>query len=198
MSSLLFRACRSPGDVIDGRAQADGYPVAAPQRVFTQDELGVFGPQGRQYGGFNPERKRPFRLTRTMPCSKLLSLSLLDSPGLAFMRLLAARCLIVLLTLDLVNGNAHAALHLGAGHAAPCPAEHEHAGGKASHHHHPAANLGCCCDCLGCTSAAYLTPQVAVSLTDFATVVRYEVQSVFLAGRALLPEPDPPRPVTLI
>ena len=134
-----------------------------------------------------------------MSCSKkLLSVSLLDSPGLAFIWLLAARCLVVLLTLGLVNGNAHAALRLGAGHADPCPAEHEHAGGKASHHHHPAADLACCCDCLGCASAAYLAPQVTVSRTDFATVVRYEVQSVFRAGRALLPEPDPPRPVTLI
>jgi hypothetical protein len=114
------------------------------------------------------------------------------------MWLLVVRCLVVLLSLALVNGNAHAALHLGAGHANPCPAEHDHAGGKPLHHHRSAADLGCCCDCLGCTSAAYLTPEAAVTRPDFSIAVRYEVQSVLLAGRALLPEPGPPRPVTLI
>jgi hypothetical protein len=112
--------------------------------------------------------------------------------------LLLVRCLVVLLALGLANGNAHAALHSGGGHAEPGPAEHHHSGEKPSPHHHPAADLPCCCDCLGCTSAAYLPPEPVASPADLSAVIRYEVQSVLLAGRALLPEPDPPRPITLI
>jgi hypothetical protein len=39
---------------------------------------------------------------------------------------------VILLSLALLNGNAHAALHLGAAHSEPCPEEHEHSGG--THH----------------------------------------------------------------
>jgi len=109
------------------------------------------------------------------------------------------RCLVVLLSLSLVSGNAHAALHLGSVHPEPCPQEHDHAGTKpAQHHHQPVTDLACCCDCLGCISAAALTPEPAVCPADLHIVVRYDVRNVFLTGCALSPEPDPPRPATLI
>jgi hypothetical protein len=109
------------------------------------------------------------------------------------MRSLLVRCLVMLLALALANGNAHSDLHLASaepeqtGHH-----EHHHAGGKASHHHQDRGSP-CCCDCLGCTSAANLTPDLTVGRADLPIAVRYDVQSVFLAGRALLPEPDPPQ-----
>ena len=117
----------------------------------------------------------------------------------ALMRSLWINCLVILLSLPLVSGNAHAGLHPGGGHAGHHPEKHDHAGGKPSHHHHhPAADPACCCDCLGCASAANLTPELAVAPTNFPAAVHYEAREVLLAGRALLPEPDPPRPTTLI
>jgi hypothetical protein len=108
------------------------------------------------------------------------------------------KCLVILLSLALASGNAHAALHPGGAHAAPDHEKHDRAGGKPwHHHHHPAADLACCCDCLGCTSTANLTPEPAVGRADLPIAVRYDIGSVVLAGRALLPEPDPPRPATL-
>jgi len=67
---------------------------------------------------------------------------------------LLLRCLIVLLSLALANGNAHAALHLHTAHGQPCPEEHVHHGGKSSPHHQHRHDKGiaCCCDCLGCSS----------------------------------------------
>jgi len=76
------------------------------------------------------------------------------------MRFLWIRCLVVLLSLALVCGNAHAALHLGGAYPEPCPEEHAHHIGKTSphHQHQHGKALACCCDCLGCTSPAYLPP----------------------------------------
>jgi hypothetical protein len=115
------------------------------------------------------------------------------------MRFLWIRCLIVLLSLALVCGNAHAALHLGGAHPEPCPEEHAHHTGKTSpHRHHQRGKaLACCCDCLGCTSAAYLAPEFGTTPAELPARVHYDACTASLSGRALLPEPDPPRPGTL-
>lgn len=51
------------------------------------------------------------------------------------MRSLLSRCLVALLLVALTNGNAHAALHLGAPHTEPCPEGHAHHSGKSAPHH---------------------------------------------------------------
>jgi hypothetical protein len=111
------------------------------------------------------------------------------------------RCLVVLLSLALASGNAHAGLHLAAAHAGPCPEEHAHHTGKTSPHHqhqHQHDNgLACCCDCLGCSSAAYLPPEFSITPAELPAKIHYDALTASLSGRALLPEPDPPRPATL-
>ena len=111
------------------------------------------------------------------------------------MRSLLARCLIVILSLALVGGNAHAALHVDAPHSQPCSHDHAHHHGKPQHQHD--TKVTCCCDCLGCTSAAYLAPDPSSTPAELAARVRYDADTLLLPGRALLPEPDPPRPATL-
>jgi hypothetical protein len=115
------------------------------------------------------------------------------------MRSWFARCLILLLSLALANGNAHAALHSTAAHSEPCPEEHVHHTGKTlPHHQHQHDNgLACCRDCLGCTSAAYLPPELGITPTELPGRVRYDAFAGSLSGRTLLPEPGPPRPDTL-
>jgi hypothetical protein len=117
------------------------------------------------------------------------------------MRSLLSRCLVVLLFLALANGNAHAALHLGAAHAAPCPEGHVHHDGKTSpHHHHQQQHdkgLACCCDCLDCSGAAYISPDLSITPAGLPARIHYDAPTGFLSGRTLLPEPDPPRPGTL-
>lgn len=111
------------------------------------------------------------------------------------MRRLVLKCLIALLSLALVSGNAHAVLHLAAGSEQDCPGEpgHHHPGGEPSHHHHHEGLL-CCCDCLGCVSAN-LTPEPPGSVpAALAAAVHYDERTVLLSGRVLLPEPEPPRP----
>jgi hypothetical protein len=117
----------------------------------------------------------------------------------AVMRFALVRCLVVLLSLALANGNAHAALHLGAAHSEPCPEEHADHDGRASphHQHQPDKGFACCCDCLGCTSAAYLPPVRGATPAEFASKILYDAFTTSLSGRVLLPEPDPPRPGTL-
>jgi hypothetical protein len=108
--------------------------------------------------------------------------------------------LVVLLSLALVCGNAHAALHLVGAHPEPSSSEeHVHHAGKTSpHHQHQRGNpLACCCDCLGCTSAAYLPPQLGITPAEFPARVHYDAFTASLSGRTLLPELDPPRPGTL-
>jgi hypothetical protein len=111
-------------------------------------------------------------------------------------RSLLLRCLVVLLSLALASGNAHAALHLGDAHAEPCPEEHPHHTGKASphhQHHQHDKELACCCDCLGCSSAVYLPPALGLTPAELPAKIHYDARAAALSGRTLLPEPDPPR-----
>jgi hypothetical protein len=112
-------------------------------------------------------------------------------------RSLFLRCLVVLLSLALANGNAHAALHLGAAHSEPCPEEHAHHTGPADHQHQHDKGVACCCDCLGCSSAAYLAPELSNTPAELPARLHYDAPTASLAGRTLLPELDPPRPGTL-
>lgn len=114
------------------------------------------------------------------------------------MRSPLVRCLVVLLAFALANGNAHAALRLAAAHPEPCPKEHaNHHGRTPQHQHQLHKGLACCCDCLGCASTACLSPELNIISAEFPTRVHYDGLVVSLAGRALLPEPDPPRSSTL-
>ena len=113
-------------------------------------------------------------------------------------RSLLRRCLVLLLSLAVVSGNAHAALHLDSAHHDPCPEEHAHHHGKTSpHQHRHDHGLACCCDCLGCSSAVYLPPALGISPADLPARVYYDALTASLSGRALRPDPDPPRPGTL-
>jgi len=103
------------------------------------------------------------------------------------------RCLVVLLALALASGNAHAALHLDIAHPEPCPEEHAHHHGKTEHQHRHDKGLACCCDCLGCSAAVYLSPPLSVTPADLPARVHYDALTASLSGRTLLPEPDPPR-----
>jgi hypothetical protein len=107
------------------------------------------------------------------------------------------RCLVVLLSLALASRNAHARLHLAAAHSEPCPEEHADHAGKTSPHHQRDNGLACCCDCLGCSSAAYLPPEFSITPAELPAKIYYDALTASLTGRALLPEPDPPRPATL-
>ena len=111
------------------------------------------------------------------------------------MRSLLARCLILILSLALVGGNARAALHVDTAHSERCPGEHAHHHGKTQHQHD--TKMTCCCDCLGCASAAYLAPDTSSIPAELAARVRYDAEAFLLPGRALLPELDPPRSGTL-
>ena len=115
------------------------------------------------------------------------------------MRSPLVRCLVVLVALALANGNAHAAIHLGAAHSKPCPEEHaDHGRGTSpDHQHRPDKGFACCCDCLGCRSAAYLPLGLGTPPVEFASQIHYDALLAPLSGRTLLPEPDPPRPSTL-
>jgi len=103
------------------------------------------------------------------------------------------RCLVLLMSLALVSGNAHAALHLDTTHHEPCPEEHTHHHGKTplpERHNH---GLACCCDCLGCSSAVYLAPALALTPAQLPARVHYDALIASLSGRALPPDTDPPR-----
>src|SRR6516164_9566738 len=113
-------------------------------------------------------------------------------------RPLLLRCLIVLLSLALVSGNAHAALHLDSAHHEPCPEVHAHHHGKTTPHQHQHDHgLACCCDCLCCSSAVYLPPALGISPADLPARVYYDALTASLSGRVLRPDPDPPRRGTL-
>jgi hypothetical protein len=136
-----------------------------------------------------------------MLCGKLRTFQGLGSYVLlSVKRSSVLRCLVVLLALALASGNVHAALHLGAPHAGPCPEQQPaHHGGPTSHHHQPQHDKGlaCCCDCLGCSSAAYLVPELITTSAELLARLHYDAHIAALTGRTLLPEPDPPRPGTL-
>src|SRR5260370_25277045 len=120
------------------------------------------------------------------------------------MRFLWIRCLVVVLSLALACGNAHAVLHLGGANPEPASEDHAHHAGKTSpHHQHQRGKpqrgkpLACCCDCLGCTSLAYLPPELGITPAELPARVHYAAFTASLSGRTLLPEPGPPRPGTL-
>ena len=115
------------------------------------------------------------------------------------MRFLWIRCSVVLLLLALVCGNAHAGLHLGGAYPEPCPEEHAyHIGITSPHHQHQRGKaLACCCDCLGCTSPAYLPTQLRITSAELPARVHYDAFTASLSGRTLVPEPGPPKPGTL-
>ena len=106
--------------------------------------------------------------------------------------------LVILLSLALLNGNAHAALHLGAAHSEPCPEEHEHHGGHTSpdHQHQSDKGFACCCDCLGCSSIAQLPLSLGIVRVEFASQIRFDALTASLSSREVTPEPGPPRPST--
>jgi hypothetical protein len=110
-------------------------------------------------------------------------------------RSLLLRCLVVLLSLALASGNAHAALRLGDAHSEPCPEEHAHHTEKTlpHHQHQHDKGLACCCDCLGCSSAVYLAPELSLTPAELPAKIHYGALTAALSGRTLLPEPDPPR-----
>src|SRR5260370_27788137 len=115
------------------------------------------------------------------------------------MRSLLVRCLAVVLTPATAHGNAHAALHLRSAPPEPCPDEHaDHDGRMSPHHQHqPNKGFACCCDCLGCTSAAYLPPELGVTPAELPGRVHYDAFTASLSARTLLPHPGPPTPPTL-
>jgi hypothetical protein len=107
-------------------------------------------------------------------------------------RSLLLRCIVLLLSLALVSGNAHAALHLDTAHHDPCPEEHAHHKGKTPlHQHQHDHGLASCCDC---SSAAYLVPVLGITPAELPARVHYDALTASLSGRALRPDPDPPRP----
>jgi hypothetical protein len=113
------------------------------------------------------------------------------------MRSLLTRCLILILSLALAGGNATVRPHFEAAHAgAPCAKEHAQHDGKTEPRQHD-NGLACCCDCLGCTFAAYLAPEPSGTSAELPSRVHYDAVTLVLSGRALPPEPDPPRPGTL-
>ena len=129
-----------------------------------------------------------------MPESQIL----LGFRGRSVKRSLPLRCLVLLLSLALVCSNAHAALHLDNAHRVPCPEEHPHHPGKTPLHQHQLDHkLACCCDCLGCSAAAYLAPVLNITPANLQARIHYDALTVSLSGRALRPDPDPPRPGTL-
>jgi hypothetical protein len=114
------------------------------------------------------------------------------------MRSPLVRCLVLLLSLALANGNAHASLRLDAAHSVPCPEEHAHHDGHTSpdHQHQPEKRFGCCCDCLSCSSAAQVSPSLDATPVEFASQIHFDASTASLSSRAVPPEPDPPRPGT--
>jgi len=107
--------------------------------------------------------------------------------------------LVILLSLALLNGNAHAALHLGATHSEPCPEGHGHHDGHTSpdHQHQSDKGFACCCDCLGCSSIGQLPFSLGITPVEFASQIRFDALAASLSSRAVTPEPDPPKPSTL-
>lgn len=103
--------------------------------------------------------------------------------------------LVILLSLSLLNGNAHTALHLSAAHSDPCPEEHEHHGGHTSpdHQHQSDNGFACCCDCLGYTSVAQLPLSIGITPVEFASQIRFDAFTASLSSRAVTREPGPPR-----
>ena len=116
------------------------------------------------------------------------------------MRLVLIRCLVVLLAFAIIGGNAHARLHLTSPERPATRAHHHHEDSGQSDQRDPGRNKGlqCCCDSLGCVSAFNVTPEIgSIAPVVFDTTVHFPIQAIILHGRVLLPEPKPPRPLTL-
>lgn len=112
------------------------------------------------------------------------------------MRSVLARCLVALLALALTSGNVHARLQLASPErAAPETHLHHHSGTSPQHDQQNGA-VRYCCDGIGCVSAGYTLTAHSGGMTPaiFGAVVRYDREPALLRGRALLPEPKPPRP----
>jgi hypothetical protein len=116
-----------------------------------------------------------------------------------FMRLLLACSLIMLVALTLANGNVHAGLNPTVAHPEPCSEEHTRHTGNTSPDHRQQHGTGpaCCCDCLGCSFASYIAPELSIVRAEQPAQVRYDAAKASLSGRMFGPEPDPPRPGTL-
>ena len=81
--------------------------------------------------------------------------------------------------------------------ALPCPDTDEAVpAGHHNHHGHHAADFdACCCDCVGC--AALALPESDFGPALVVAAAAYRSADSMLPGRALQPEPDPPRPAAL-
>lgn len=124
------------------------------------------------------------------------------NPGtlVRIMRFPFVRCLVLLLALALISGNVHARPHAMPAEHTTAP-EHDHHAGTSSNPDNPRDDKGLryCCDWLGCATAYTVTPDLRNMVPAiFGTPVRYAQNAVFLRGRALLPEPEPPRTGALI
>ena len=112
------------------------------------------------------------------------------------MRSPVVRCIVVLLSLALANGNAHFALHLAGAHSEPCPEGHAHHDGHTSPHdpHNSDKGSQCCCDCLGCSPVAQLPAGLNATPLEFTSNRYFDATTASLSSRTVPPEPDPPRP----
>jgi hypothetical protein len=112
------------------------------------------------------------------------------------------RCLVLIVSLALASGNAHAGLNTDDVHSGRQQQVLHHR--PAAHSDHPTSEHeqskggGCCCDCLGCTAAADVIPALVLTPLQSGVSIRLERHTAFPAGRALGPELDPPRPSALI
>ena len=116
------------------------------------------------------------------------------------MRSVLVRCLVVLLAVALSSGNAFARLHpiLADQPASHAQHQHDHAGHSGQPKPQQDKGLRCCCDNLGCVPGYTLTPNLGTIVPAiYGTAIDYGRQAVVLRGRALLPEPKPPRPTAL-
>jgi hypothetical protein len=77
----------------------------------------------------------------------------------------------------------------------------DEAGSSTAHHdpaHHRDGGHGCCCECLGCTTAADVVPGFTLMPGNVPLSIHFERGTASLDGLALDPELDPPRPAALI
>lgn len=133
-----------------------------------------------------------------MLCSDGVPPSRRSAESVLVMRCALFRCLVVLLSLALIGGNARAGVRLAAVPEEPCAADISHDHGHSVPAHHDRADHKCCCDCLGCTAVAELTTPFGNLLPAFVGVrLSYRDVSRYLTGRSPRPEPGPPRPVAL-
>jgi hypothetical protein len=111
------------------------------------------------------------------------------------------RGLVVLLSLALAGGNAHAELRLGSppAHHQPCSEAQGHAHGDTSDDRRDGGDhAGCCCDCLGCIPAVHLSVDLnSLGPALYGAVIRFLGEPHSLPERDFPPELGPPRPFAL-